>query len=139
MKILKIAVFTLLMANLVCFGAIVYDILYFSGIRYKYYYDNNLLMETPYHKGAKDGIEIEYHTNGAIKRETAYKNGKKDGVERKYYFYEDIESEATYENGKCVGYDRIYHENGFLKREVNCLPNGKATVEFYDANGSARK
>jgi antitoxin component YwqK of YwqJK toxin-antitoxin module len=82
------------------------------------YYKHQLVSESPYVKGVKNGVEIDYYDKGgALQQKMPYVDGKRNGIDTGYYKDGKIMSIATYKDDTYDGTMKSYYENGTLKSE----------------------
>ncbi|MFK5975045.1 MAG: hypothetical protein QM493_00935 [Sulfurovum sp.] len=88
---------------------------------------SNVKREIPYIDGKKEGNELHYQ-NGQLISETMYKNGKKNGEHKQYHKDGKIWTEESYKDGKKDGYHRLILEDGELLFE-HLYKDGERVLE----------
>ncbi len=73
-----------------------------NGIITDYDEDGNLLRETPYKNGKKDGVEKGYRVDGSLSYEIPYENDKINGVIKRYRKDGSIQKQTEYKDGQPV-------------------------------------
>jgi antitoxin component YwqK of YwqJK toxin-antitoxin module len=100
------------------------------------YGPDQLIEETNYKDGKKEGIKKQYYADGKLKSEVPYQNNIPKGNSRTYYPNGNLSEEGTWKNGGWDGVYKYYYENGKLSYEWNFV-NGKREGEqkYYFPNG----
>ena len=102
----------------------------------KAYYKDGKWSEWPFRGGKLEGTVKFYFQNGQIKLEQPFKNDEKDGVEKEYYQSGALERETSYKNGTEDGPFRYYYENGKLKTVATYQNGDVIHQERYDEAGN---
>ena len=94
-----------------------------TGVVCTYYSKNgNVLAETPFKNGKKEGIEKQYHENGKLSVENPFKNGIAEGIQKVYFESGKLWMENPYKNGILDGIAKDYDEKtGILRRTVTYI------------------
>ena len=80
-------------------------------------------------KGEKEGLWKEYYETGELLKETSWKNGKKNGLEITYYDKTgDLMSVEGYMDGTQHGIDKFFWEGGVLGQSVSYIDGKKNGV-----------
>ena len=79
-------------------------------------YDGNLIQETTYRNGKKNGIDKLCCKDGKVISIKRYKNGVEDSVWVLYFDNENIERTFRFYDGKIFGGDFLYFRNGQLNK-----------------------
>ena len=93
-----------------------------------------------FEKGGEEPISGKfqaYHKNGELMSESHYVNGLKEGVEKGWDPYGKLRLEAHFKNGKSHGVSRNWHPNGQLMNEtnfVNGLTHGLSRTWYSNGN-----
>ena len=110
----------------------------YSGIAYlKGKKSGNIIVEYSVKDGVLDGYFREWYTRpGQLMEETFFSNGKRNGASKKWYKNGNMKQLMNYKNGLGDGVQREWYENGNMKNELNIKENklhGVAT--FWYENG----
>jgi antitoxin component YwqK of YwqJK toxin-antitoxin module len=89
------------------------------GITQKYFDDSAVRREIMYKNGVWNGISKDYYKNGAIKFIYSFKNGNYDGAIKEYYSNGKLKRITFYREGFPKGVWKDYYESGELKREIS--------------------
>ncbi len=124
-----------------------------------------LMEESKYINGKKDGLSVKYFPNGILHKSSFYINGRKEGetiiynekghlvkkmnyinnfLDGKYYLYKDgkLQIECEYYQdeymGECLVGDYInYYPNGNIK-DICCYEDGKKHGSYYEYHENGR-
>ncbi len=87
-----------------------------SGCIAMAYYDIEglvIMEEAPYKNAQVEGIVKWYDENRQLVKETTFHKGKKEGIQ-KIYVNGELKAEMPYRNGQLHGYMKFYAKNGKL-------------------------
>lgn len=96
-----------------------------------------LVKEINYNNNKADGIMKIYDPkSGELVEETSYKDGVKDGLSIFYYKTGQLKSEIPYKNGFLNGTEKIYFKLGTLLSETLYRKNVKEEpTKFFSPDG----
>ena len=107
-----------------------------GNIEKEYDEKNNLIRESEYLNGKKNGLEKIY-TNNRLHFEKTYLDGKRDGFHKIYWKNGQINILTQWKNNQIIGIVKEYYTDGKLyatKPYKNGLING--VVKYFYKNGS---
>jgi antitoxin component YwqK of YwqJK toxin-antitoxin module len=81
--------------------------------------DEQLLSESWYVRGKKQGKTRTWYLKGALHSFESHKNGEKEGLQTYYYPNGQIKTSLNYINGQLHGDVKLFFPNGQLKRELH--------------------
>tara|TARA_B110000503_G_C6747768_1_gene250313 strand:- start:63 stop:443 length:381 start_codon:yes stop_codon:yes gene_type:complete len=83
----------------------------FTGVVFDVYEDGQLMYETIYKDGKRDGLAKGWYDNGQLEVMYNYKDGDIDGLYKRYYYNGQLKEEANFKDGEEVG-TRINYKDG---------------------------
>lgn len=99
----------------------------FEGLVYVFMEDGNLLYETNYKGGIKEGLQTRFTTAG--REETEFSKGNQ--VAFREYTDDVLTYKSSYKDGKRHGVNELFYSNGNLKYRVN-YNNGNTVEDVID-------
>ena len=122
-----------------------------NGCAKKYDSLGNVIQETFYVDGVKQGDETQFYPDGSVKRILRYENGKEEGLALEYNKEGTVITEEMYdggflkrkeefnrydEEGNKTGVWRTYFDNGEIKTEISYKGGKKeGTSKLFDQDG----
>lgn len=91
----------------------------FTGIITEHYPNGDLLKETGYVRGMKEGISNEYGLGGKLRVRGNYHKGQKEGPQLAWYLEGPKRFEFNYKDGLLEGTQTEWHLNGGIFRTQN--------------------
>ena len=123
----------LLFYPILCFGQ--------SDVRIEYWDNGDVLSQTHYKDGKRDGSHRTYFKNRHLMSEGFYKNGKMIGLWMTFHENGELESKGEYKYSESGGYSiknggwKYYYDNGQLESE-SIIKDGVEELKFYDKEGN---
>jgi len=88
-----------------------------EGSSIQYYANGQMMSESNYSKGLRDGVFKEWYRNGQIQSEMSYNLGLPMGLKTEWSKLGSIETESNYSNGELHGALTEYYSDGTVKSE----------------------